>query len=92
MLRKFVQIIAGVLANDGAGVKLTRIIGSPQLNMIDPILLLDRFESDKSDDYIAGFPPHLHRGFETVTYMLAGKMRHKDSVGNAGVVGLGGVQ
>jgi len=92
MLRKFVQTTAGIPASDGAGVKLTRIIGSPQLDMIDPILLLDRFESENADDYMAGFPPHPHRGFETVTYMLAGKMRHKDSVGNAGVIGPGGVQ
>jgi len=92
MLRKFVQTTAGIPASDGAGVKLTRIIGSPQLDMIDPILLLDRFESENADDYIAGFPPHPHRGFETVTYMLAGNMRHKDSVGNEGVIGPGGVQ
>lgn len=92
MLRRFNKTTAGIPASDGAGVKLTRIIGSPQLDMMDPILMLDRFESDKPDDYIAGFPPHPHRGFETVTYMLAGKMRHKDSAGNEGVIGPGGVQ
>jgi redox-sensitive bicupin YhaK (pirin superfamily) len=60
--------------------------------MIDPFLLMDAFGSDKPQDYIGGFPPHPHRGFETVTYMLAGKMRHKDSVGNEGVIEAGGVQ
>ena len=92
MTRYITHITSGVPASDGAGVKLTRILGSPQLDMVDPLLMLDRFESDNPEDYIAGFPPHPHRGFETVTYMLAGKMRHKDSVGNAGVIGPGGVQ
>jgi redox-sensitive bicupin YhaK (pirin superfamily) len=92
MTRHITHITSGVPASDGAGVKLTRILGSPQLDMVDPLLMLDRFESDNPEDYIAGFPPHPHRGFETVTYMLAGKMRHKDSVGNAGVIGPGGVQ
>lgn len=85
-------VIAGQPAMDGAGVKLTRIIGSPQLNHADPFLLFDVFESDQPGDYIAGFPPHPHRGFETVTYMLAGKMEHRDSVGNRGVIETGGVQ
>ena len=82
----------GVPTSDGAGVKLTRIIGSPQLNILDPFLLLDCFESDQSEDYIAGFPEHPHRGFETVTYLLNGRMRHKDSAGHEGVVEPGGVQ
>jgi len=77
---------------DGEGVKLTRLIGSPQLNMFDPFLLLDAFESDQPQDYIGGFPDHPHRGFETVTYLLAGRMRHKDSAGHEGVVEPGGVQ
>jgi redox-sensitive bicupin YhaK (pirin superfamily) len=86
------KVIAGVATTDGAGVELTRVIGSPQLNMLDPFLLLDRFSSDKPDDYIAGFPPHPHRGFETVTYLLHGRMRHKDSAGHEGVIEAGGVQ
>lgn len=92
MIRSIVQTTKGVAASDGAGVKLTRIIASPELDMVDPLLLLDRFESENPDDYIGGFPPHPHRGFETVTYMLAGRMRHKDNAGNEGVVEPGGVQ
>ena len=91
-LRTVKHIFNGIPASDGAGVQLTRIIGSPYINMLDPFLLLDAFGSDKPQDYIAGFPPHPHRGFETVTYMLAGKMRHEDSAGNAGVIESGGVQ
>ncbi len=91
-IRRVVGTLRGVPAEDGAGVKLTRIIGSPELNMWDPFLLLDRFESDNPDDYIAGFPPHPHRGFETVTYLLAGRLRHKDSTGREGVIEPGGVQ
>lgn len=86
------KVVAGVAATDGAGVKLTRVIGSPHLNMLDPFLLLDRFSSDEPDDYIAGFPPHPHRGFETVTYLLSGRVLHKDSSGHEGVIEAGGVQ
>ncbi len=86
------MLTPGIPASDGAGVRLTRIIGSPDLNMIDPLLLLDCFESDDPDDYIAGFPDHPHRGFETVTYILAGRMRHKDNAGHEGVIEPGGVQ
>ena len=82
--RVLAQRTKGVPAQDGAGVKLTRIIGTPELNMIDPFLLLDHFSSDRPDDYIGGFPDHPHRGFETVTYMLAGRSRHKDSAGHEG--------
>ena len=82
----------GMPASDGDGVKMTRIIGTPQLNMLDPFLLLDAFGSDRPLDYIGGFPDHPHRGFETVTYMLAGRMRHKDSIGNEGVIEAHGVQ
>lgn len=82
----------GMEAADGDGVKLTRIIGSPEINMLDPFLLLDCFESDDVQDYIGGFPTHPHRGFETVTYLLNGRMRHKDSAGHEGVVEPGGVQ
>ncbi len=78
--------------SDGAGVRLKRIIGQPDLDYLDPFLMLDAFGSDEADDYIAGFPPHPHRGIETVTYMLAGRMRHEDDAGNAGVLGPGGVQ
>ena len=91
-IRRATGTLRGVPAEDGAGVKLTRIIGSPQLEMWDPFLLLDRFESDNPDDYIAGFPPHPHRGFETVTYLLAGRLRHEDSTGREGVIEPGGVQ
>jgi len=90
--REVVHLDQGTPATDGAGVKLTRIIGTPTLDMIDPFLLLDAFESDQPEDYIGGFPDHPHRGFETVTYLLAGQMRHKDSAGNEGVIKPGGVQ
>ncbi|MEA1881635.1 MAG: pirin family protein [Candidatus Marinimicrobia bacterium] len=90
--RQVKNIIEGIKTTDGAGVNLTRIIGSPELNMLDPFLLLDEFGSDNPNDYIAGFPPHPHRGFETITYMLNGKWRHKDSDGNEGLLGDGSVQ
>ena len=90
--REVVALSKGQRAMDGAGVKLTRIIGTPELDMLDPFLLLDAFESDNPDDYIGGFPSHPHRGFETVTYLFAGQMRHKDSTGNEGVIKPGGVQ
>jgi redox-sensitive bicupin YhaK (pirin superfamily) len=90
--RELVGTTAGVPASDGAGVRMTRIIGSPQLDMLDPFLLLDCFESDRPEDYIGGFPSHPHRGFETVTYLLAGRMRHRDNAGNEGVIEPGGVQ
>ncbi len=86
------RTIEGVETSDGAGVNLKRIIGSPQLDYLDPFLLLDEFRSDNPDDYMAGFPPHPHRGFETVTYMLNGKFRHKDSAGNEGLLTSGSVQ
>lgn len=86
------QISKGQPATDGDGVRLTRIIGTSELNMLDPFLLLDTFESDVPQDYIGGFPSHPHRGFETVTYLLAGQMRHKDSAGNEGLIEPGGVQ
>jgi len=89
---ELIQVTAGRVASDGDGVKLTRLIGGPDLDMVDPFLLLDCFGSDQPLDYIGGFPDHPHRGFETVTYMLAGRMRHKDSEGFEGVVGPGDVQ
>ncbi len=90
--RQLQQIYQGMPASDGAGVKLTRIIGQPQLKNLDPFLMLDAFGTDEPMDYIGGFPPHPHRGFETVTYLLAGKMRHADNQGNEGVIEAGGVQ
>jgi redox-sensitive bicupin YhaK (pirin superfamily) len=82
----------GMAASDGAGVKLTRVIGQPQLPDLDPFLMLDEFGSDDPGAYIAGFPDHPHRGFETVTYMLAGRMRHRDNKGNEGLLTSGSVQ
>lgn len=90
--RELAQLTSGIPASDGDGVRLTRIIGSSEINMIDPFLLFDAFESDRPDDYIGGFPEHPHRGFETVTYLLAGRMRHKDNKGHEGVIEPGGVQ
>lgn len=91
-LRSVSRVIKGMPTTDGAGVELTRVIGQPALPMLDPFLLLDAFRSDKPEDYIAGFPPHPHRGFETVTYLLAGRMRHKDNAGHEGVIKSGGIQ
>ena len=79
-------------ASDGAGVKLTRMLGTPDLRVLDPFLMLDKFHSYDPGDYLAGFPPHPHRGFETVTYMVEGRMRHQDNKGHEGVIGPGGVQ
>ncbi len=90
--RKLRKLITGIPATDGAGVKLVRVIGQPALQELDPFLLLDAFRSDNPDDYIAGFPSHPHRGFETVTYLLDGRMRHKDNAGNEGVIEPGGIQ
>ncbi|WP_417518165.1 pirin family protein [Minwuia sp.] len=90
--RKVMGIIPGTDAQDGAGVKLKRSLGGPRLQHFDPFLLLDEFRSDKPGDYIAGFPEHPHRGFETVTYMLAGRMRHRDNQGNSGLLQPGGAQ
>jgi redox-sensitive bicupin YhaK (pirin superfamily) len=92
VIRKVVRVVRGVPASDGAGVKLTRVIGQPQLPDLDPFLLLDEFGTDRAEDYIAGFPDHPHRGFETVTYMLDGRMRHRDNHGNEGVLVPGSVQ
>ena len=86
------RIIEGVATSDGAGVKLTRVLSGKLQRRLDPFLMLDVFASDDPDDYIAGFPDHPHRGFETVTYMLAGRMRHRDSAGHEGLLENGGVQ
>jgi len=89
---RVIRKLRGMPTSDGAGVKLTRLIGSPELDMLDPFLMLDEFGTDKAEDYIAGFPSHPHRGFETVTYMLDGRMRHKDNHGNEGLLVPGAVQ
>ena len=86
------RTIRGMATSDGAGVRLTRVIGGPSLPDLDPFLLLDEFGTDRAEDYIAGFPSHPHRGFETVTYMLDGRMRHKDNHGNEGLLTPGSVQ
>lgn len=91
-LRPIIKITQGQPTSDGAGVKLTRLLGTPELQVLDPFLMLDKFHSDNPDDYLAGFPEHPHRGFETVTYMVEGRMRHKDNKGHAGVIAPGGVQ
>ncbi len=90
--RSLKKVITAMAAMDGAGVKLHRSLGSPLLDMLDPFLLLDEFRSDNPNDYIKGFPDHPHRGFETVTYMLAGVMHHHDSSGNSGDVKAGSIQ
>ncbi|HXQ51332.1 MAG TPA: pirin family protein [Stellaceae bacterium] len=91
-VRPVARIARGVAASDGAGVKLHRVIGNPALPEVDPFLLLDEFRSADGADYVAGFPDHPHRGFETVTYMLAGRMRHGDNRGNSGLLTPGSVQ
>jgi redox-sensitive bicupin YhaK (pirin superfamily) len=90
--RRIERVLGGQFVMDGAGVKINRVLTQPLQRRLDPFLMLDAFGSDKAGDYIAGFPEHPHRGFETVTYMLAGRMRHRDSAGNEGVVSDGGVQ
>ncbi len=90
--RSLTRVIRSVPTSDGAGVKLRRSVGSQQGLYVDPFLMLDEFFSDNPDDYLAGFPAHPHRGFETVTYMLDGHMRHEDHLGNRGDLGPGGVQ
>ncbi|MGC2048767.1 MAG: pirin family protein [Gallionella sp.] len=86
------RLIEGIATSDGAGVKLTRVLSGKLQKRLDPFLMLDAFGSDDPDDYIAGFPDHPHRGFETVTYMLSGRMRHRDSAGHEGLLENGGVQ
>ncbi|HYH17214.1 MAG TPA: pirin family protein [Azospirillum sp.] len=90
--RPVLAAAAGMETSDGAGVSLTRLLGTPRLRMLDPFLMLDFFGSDRPQEYLAGFPEHPHRGFETVTYMLAGRMRHADNHGHEGVIETGGIQ
>lgn len=89
---RIVRKVRGMPTSDGAGVKLTRVIGGPDLSDLDPFLMLDEFGTDQPEDYLAGFPSHPHRGFETVTYMLDGRMRHKDNHGHEGLLTPGSVQ
>jgi hypothetical protein len=92
-VRPVVRTTRGIQTSDGAGVRLRRLMGGGSgLPSIDPFLMLDFFDSPRAQDYIAGFPPHPHRGFETVTYMLAGRMRHRDNKGGEGVIEPGGIQ
>ena len=86
------RIVHGIATSDGAGVRLTRVLTQDLQRRLDPFLMLDAFRNEHADDYIGGFPDHPHRGFETVTYMIAGRMRHHDSAGNEGLLGPGGAQ
>jgi len=90
--REILSITTGRPTSDGAGVSLTRVFGGAAPERFDPFLMLDEFGSNDPDEYIAGFPPHPHRGFETITYMLEGRMRHEDHMGNVGLLESGGVQ
>ena len=91
-VRTLQRVIEAIPTSDGAGVKLRRSLGQSAWARVDPFLMLDHFSTENPDDYIAGFPPHPHRGFETVTYMLDGHMRHQDHLGNTGDLKSGGVQ
>lgn len=90
--RHVTDLITGRQTTDGGGFKLTRVFSGELANRLDPFLMLDAFNNDNPDDYIAGFPDHPHRGFETISYMLAGQMRHRDSAGNEGLIKSGGMQ
>lgn len=90
--RTLKEVIQARATSDGAGVQLHRVFGGANPERFDPFLMLDDFGSDNPDDYIAGFPPHPHRGFRTLTYMLEGEFEHRDHMGNVGVIGQGGVQ
>ena len=86
------RLVEGMATSDGAGVKLTRVLTQDQQRRLDPYLMLDAFGTDRREEYMGGFPDHPHRGFETITYMIAGRMRHRDSAGNEGLLSNGGVQ
>jgi redox-sensitive bicupin YhaK (pirin superfamily) len=90
--RSVERLVNGVATSDGAGVKLRRVLTQSLQRRLDPFLMLDAFGTDRPEDYIGGFPDHPHRGFETITYMIAGRMRHRDSAGNEGLLENGGVQ
>ena len=91
-IRPVVKLVRGTPTSDGAGVRMTRMLGTPEAQMFDPVLLMDRFNPENADDYIGGFPSHPHRGFDTVTYMLEGRMKHADNTGREGIIGTGGIQ
>jgi len=91
-MRSIARVINGRRVSDGAGVEIRRLIGLAGSDYVDPFLMFDDFRNDDPSGYVAGFPPHPHRGFETITYMLKGKMRHRDSNGNAGLLEDGAVQ
>lgn len=91
-VRRVERLVRGIATADGAGVRLTRVLTQDLQRRLDPFLMLDAFRNDNPDDYIGGFPDHPHRGFETVSYMIAGRMRHHDTAGNAGLLGPGGMQ
>jgi quercetin 2,3-dioxygenase len=86
------RLVTGQATSDGAGVRLTRVLAQPLQQRLDPFLMLDAFGTDNPQDYVGGFPDHPHRGFETITYMIAGRMRHRDSAGHEGLLQNGGVQ
>ena len=90
--RQVERLVEGIATSDGAGVRLTRVLTQNLQRRLDPFLMLDAFRNDNPDDYIGGFPDHPHRGFETITYMIAGRLRHRDSAGHEGLLGPGGVQ
>jgi redox-sensitive bicupin YhaK (pirin superfamily) len=91
-MREAVRVVRGQAMQEGAGVRIARLLGTRELQTLDPFLMLDHFDSADAADYLAGFPDHPHRGFETVTYMLEGRMRHSDNKGHSGVIESGGVQ
>jgi redox-sensitive bicupin YhaK (pirin superfamily) len=91
-MREAVRVVRGQAMEEGAGVRIARLVGTRELQMLDPFLMLDHFDSADAADYLAGFPDHPHRGFETVTYMIEGRMRHADNKGHSGVIETGGVQ
>lgn len=87
--REMIKIVRGMRAVDGAGVRLVRVLGHKDVIDFDPFLMLDSFDSTDPSDYIAGFPMHPHRGIETITYLLSGKIEHEDSLGNKGTINAG---
>ena len=91
-VRPVIKVVKGTPTSDGAGVRMTRMLGTPEAQMFDPFLMLDHFNTENADDYIGGFPDHPHRGFDTVTYMLEGRMKHADNAGREGVIETGGIQ
>jgi redox-sensitive bicupin YhaK (pirin superfamily) len=91
-VRPVIKTVKGMPTSDGAGVRMTRMLGNPEIQMFDPFLMLDHFNTENPGDYIGGFPSHPHRGFETVTYMLDGRLKHADNTGREGIIQTGGIQ